>query len=327
MQRTPRRGIPTQFSVAAQQRNSGPAPQCNSELGILAFPLLPPTLPFMSARLYDCEVMHARLAPREHRFTHSVFTLAANIQNFAELGNGLCLLGPEGSWAPYQLRDGDYLPRRPIFHPRQQTQAFFGQPHDTLPARARAFAAAHGYEVPATAQLTLIALPRAFGKSYNPVSFILINQDGQLMAAIAEVHNTFGERKAWFLGPDCRQTDGSLKLRTPKQFYVSPFSGLDTEFEFILRTPDHRLILKVDHWENGTRTLVSAWTGQQVPLTDLRLAWLTLRMPFLIFKVITLIHLHALWLWLVKRLPFRRKKDDPKSQVDLRDPSPETPDA
>jgi len=312
---------------SALQRSSATASQRPSELGILAFPLLPPTLPFMSARLYDCEVMHARLAPREHRFTHSVFTLAANIQSFAGLGAGLRLLGPEGSWAPYQLRDGDYLPRRPIFHPRQQTEAFFGQPHDTLPARARAFAAAHGYEVPATAQLTLIALPRAFGKSYNPVSFILINQDGQLMAAIAEVHNTFGERKAWFLGPDCRQTDGSLKLRTPKQFYVSPFSGLDTEFEFILRTPDHRLILKVDHWENGTRTLVSAWTGQQVPLTDLRLAWLTLRMPFLIFKVIALIHLHALWLWLVKRLPFRRKKDDPKSQVDLRDPSPETPDA
>lgn len=277
--------------------------------------------------LYDCDVMHARLAPREHRFTHSVFSLAANLESFSSLGEGLRLLGPEGSWAPYQLRDGDYLPRRPIFHPQQQTEAFFGQPNDTLPARARAFAAAHGYEVSTTAHLTLIALPRAFGKSYNPVSFILITENDQLLAAIAEVHNTFGERKAWFLGPDCRQTDGSLKLRTPKQFYVSPFSGLDTEFEFILRTPDQRLILKVDHWENGTRTLISAWTGRRVPLTDLRLAWLTLRMPFLISKVVALIHLHALWLWLVKRLPLRRKKDDPKSQVDLRDPSPETPDA
>ena len=282
---------------------------------------------YVSAHLYDCDVMHARLAPREHRFTHSVFTLVADIETFANLGQGLRLLGPETSWAPYQLRDGDYLPRRPIFHPQQQTEAFFGQPNDTLPARARAFAAAHGYNVSATAQLTLVALPRAFGKSYNPVSFILITEDDQLVAAIAEVHNTFGERKAWFLSPDCRQPDGSLKLRTPKQFYVSPFSGLDTEFEFILRSPGDRLVIKVDHWEKGTRTLISAWTGRRVPLTDLRLAWLTLRMPFLILKVITLIHLHALWLWLVKRLPFRRKKDDPRSQVDLREPHPDTPDA
>jgi DUF1365 family protein len=64
-----------------------------------------------------------------------------------------------------------------------------------------------------------------------------------------------------------------------------------------------------------------------VPLTDGRLAWLTLRMPFLVLKVIALIHLHAVWLWLVKRLPFRRKKDDPTAQVDLRDPHPDTPDA
>ncbi len=281
----------------------------------------------MAVRLYDCEVMHARLEPRSHRFTHTVFALAADIGELDDLGRGLRLLGPEGSRAPYQLRDRDFLPRRPIFHARTQSEADFGREGDRLPDRVRAFAAAHGCDLPPDARVTLVALPRAFGRSYNPASFHLIEVGGRLHAATAEVHNTFGERKAWFIGPECRQPDGGLRLRTPKRFYVSPFSGLETEFEFILRAPDDRLLLKVDHWEGGRRTLISAWSGRRVPLTDGRLAWLTLRMPFLVLKVVALIHLHAGWLWLVKRLPFRRKKDDPSQQVDLRDPHPDTPDA
>ena len=270
--------------------------------------------------------MHARLRPRGHRFTHAVFALAVDLDTLPALGSGLALLAP-GGWAPYQVREQDFLPRAAIFHPREQSADDFGRPGDGLKARVLAFCRAHGADLPDHARVTLVAMPRAFGKSYNPASFHLVSVDGELRAAVAEVHNTFGERKAWCLGPECKQADGSLRLRTPKRFYVSPFSGLETEFEFILKAPGDDLLLRVDHFEGGEKTLVSAWTGRRVPLTDARLAWLTLRMPFLVLKVIALIHLHAAWLWLIKRLPFRRKKDDPAQQVDLRDPHPDTPDA
>jgi hypothetical protein len=39
--------------------------------------------------------------------------------------------------------------------------------------------------------------------------------------------------------------------------------------------------------------------------------------------VTVLIHLHAAWLWLARRLPFRRKRDDIDLQRGLRHPSPE----
>jgi hypothetical protein len=151
--------------------------------------------------------------------------------------------------------------------------------------------------------------------------------DGVLTCGIAEVHNTFGERKAWFLGRACLRHDfdgdAYLQLRTPKRFYVSPFSALDTEFEFTLRLPDERLAITVDHYEAGRKTLISAWTGRQVPLTDARLLWLTIKSPLLIVKVVALIHLHAAWLWLVKKLPFRRKGDDIPLQRNLRHPTSE----
>jgi len=276
------------------------------------------------ARLYDAEVMHARRWPKAHRFTHAAFACAVEPAEFATLGRGRWLLGRR--WSPYAFRDQDFLPAAPLFQPDGAAQAF-GDPAEHLEARVRAFCAGQGEPLPPDARVTLVAMPRAFGKSYNPASFFLITVAGELRCGIAEVHNTFGERKAWFLGAACRQVDEAgrpcLRLRTPKRFYVSPFSGLDTEFEFTLRQPDGRLALGVDHHEGGQLTLVSTWTGHEVPCTDGQLLRLTIRTPFLILKVIALIHLHAAWLWLVKKLPFRRKGDDIALQRNLRHPTPE----
>ncbi len=229
-------------------------------------------------------------------------------------------------FSPYRFRDQDFLPADELFQPEGVPQAF-GKAGDTLDGRFRAFVAAQGEPLPAHAQITLVAMPRAFGKSYNPAVFMMATVEGALACGVAEVHNTFGERKAWFLGKAClkRDYDGNayLQLRTPKRFYVSPFSKLDTEFEFTLRPPDEHLAITVDHYEDGDKSLTSAWTGKQVPLTDLRLLWLTVKSPLLILKVITLIHLHAAWLWLVKKLPFRRKGADISDQRNLRHPTPE----
>ena len=275
-------------------------------------------------RLYDAEVMHARLWPKRHHFTHAAFALAVDAATLDDVRGGNFMLGRRGS--PYRFRDGDFLPTAERFQPEGRPQAF-GVVGDTLADRFRAFVAAQGEPLPPRAQITLVAMPRSFGKSYNPAVFMMASLDGELLCGVAEVHNTFGERKAWFLGRDClrhdHDGDAYLQLRTPKRFYVSPFSALDTEFEFTLRLPDRRLSLTVDHYEAGRKTLTSAWTGRQVPLTDARLLWLTVKSPLLILKVVALIHLHAAWLWLVKKLPFRRKGDDIPLQRNLRHPTSE----
>jgi DUF1365 family protein len=274
--------------------------------------------------LYDAEVMHARLRPKRHDFTHAAFAMAVDAASVNETHGGHFMLGRR--FSPYGFRDKDFLPAAEVFQPEGMAQAF-GHAGDTLDRRFRAFVAAQGEPLPDHAEITLVAMPRAFGKSYNPAVFMMATAGGELTCGVAEVHNTFGERKAWFLGKAClkRDHDGDayLQLRTSKRFYVSPFSKLDTEFEFTLRLPDGKLALTVDHYEDGHKSLTSAWTGKQVPLTDLRLLWLTVKSPLLILKVVTLIHLHAAWLWLVKKLPFRRKGDDIPQQRNLRNPTPE----
>jgi DUF1365 family protein len=275
-------------------------------------------------RLYDAEVMHARLRPKRHAFTHAAFALAVAADAVGAARGGRFMLGRR--FSPYRFRDEDFLPAAAVFQPEGVAQDF-GRPGDTLDRRFRAFAAAQGEPLPAAAEITLIAMPRAFGRSYNPVVFLVATVGGELACGLAEVHNTFGERKAWFLGRDCLRRDQAgeayLRLRAPKRFYVSPFSALEAEFEFTVRAPGERLVLAVDHYEGGEKTLTSSWTGRRVPLTDGRLLWLTAKSPLLVLKVVALIHLHAAWLWLVKKLPFRRKADDIPGQRSLRHPTPE----
>jgi DUF1365 family protein len=279
----------------------------------------------MMVKLYEAKVMHARIWPKKNSFTHRVFCCAIDLADWDKIGEKTWLMGTGGR-ALYQFRDQDFLPKDIVFQPEGKSQAF-GSDNDRLANRVKSFCASQGEVIPAHAQITLVAMPRAFGKSYNPVIFFMISWDGELQCGIAEVNNTFGERKAWFLGRDCKQKNAKgevfLKLRTPKKFYVSPFSGLDTEFEFTLKSPGESLCVGVDHYEGGQKTLISTWTGRSVPLTDSRLCWLTIKIPFLIFKVIALIHLHALNLWLIKRLSFKRKADDTDLQRNLRHPSPE----
>ena len=62
-----------------------------------------------------------------------------------------------------------------------------------------------------------------------------------------------------------------------------------------------KLTVQIDDYEAGRRTLASALTGVRRPLTDARLAWFSVKYPFITLKVISLIHWHALKLYLKKR--------------------------
>jgi len=171
---------------------------------------------------------------------------------------------------------------------------------------------------PENGRAILLTLPRVLGYIFNPVSFYFcFDAAGVPFCALAQVGNTFGEMKPYLLSaPDAH---GVFRLRTPKHFYVSPFSALDLDFDFKLHVPGDRLEIHIDDRQGETRVLLSSLTGTQLPLTTARLAWLTLKFPFLTLKVIFLIHWQALRLW-VKRLPFHSKAANAHLQRDVLNP-------
>jgi DUF1365 family protein len=108
----------------------------------------------------------------------------------------------------------------------------------------------------------------------------------------------------------------TFRLRVPKHFYVSPFSDVDVAFDFTLRMPGNRLSVQIDDYVENERMLTSTLSGARRALTDTRLAWFTLKYPFITLKVIGLIHWHAFRLWL-KNVPWFAKAARAVEQRDL----------
>jgi DUF1365 family protein len=261
--------------------------------------------------------MHHRFAPRAHGFDYRIFLFAIDLDELAALPGRLALFSVNRRNL-YSFREGDYLPTGEALHrPSAGEPAPGGAP--SLKARVVAYLAARGVDL-AGGRVVLVSLPRIFGYGFNPVSFYFCsNAAGEPVAALAEVTNTFREMKPYFLGPETRSTaaaETSFHRRTPKDFYVSPYSDVDVEFDFNLRTPGARLAVQIDDYRGAARTLTSTLTGARRELTGARLAAWTLKYPLLTLRVIFLIHWHALLLKL-KRLPWFSKAARAEGQRDL----------
>lgn len=277
----------------------------------------------MRSALYPCTVAHRRFFPKPHAFSHRVFLLTVDLDEWDGPVSGLCLLSVD-TRGFYALHDRDFLPTDETVHnPRTEV----AHEHRGLRLKQRLLArlAEHGVVAPPGARVTLVAMPRTAGYQFNPVSFYFVEDaSGAPLAALAEVTNTFREVKLYAMGPECLTRDASgepmFRLRTPKDFYVSPFSPPDGEFEFFLHPPGRTLRLRVDHWQDGERSLTAPISGVRRGLTDARLVWETLVCPCVTLKTMALIHLHAGVLWL-KRSPWWAKSALAERQTDLRRPS------
>jgi hypothetical protein len=241
--------------------------------------------------------MHRRLAPRVNEFRYRIFMFALDLDELDALSEET-LLFSRNATNVYEFRDRDHL-TLPGIESRSTKENVI------------AWLAENGVQFPEGGRMMLVTLPRVFGYIFNPVSFYFcFDAAGAPHSAVVQVGNTFGEMKPYCLpkpGPE------GFRLITPKHFYVSPFSALDLSFDFRLRVPNERLDIHIDDRDGENRVLLSALTGNRVPLSDARLAWMTLKYPLITLKVIFFIHWHALILWL-KKLPFHRKAADADQQ-------------
>jgi len=272
----------------------------------------------MNSCLYECDILHARFAPRPHRFLYRIFLFAIDLDELEALHRRLALFSVNRANL-YSFRERDFLPTGEPVHNGPPEPA---PPAGRLKARITAFLAARGVDL-AGGRVLLVTLPRVLGYLFNPVSFYFCyDRAGVPVAALAEVTNTFKEMKPYFLGPATRAAaDGAFRLRMPKHFYVSPYTDVDVEFDFTLRPPGENLSIQIDDYIGAGRTLTSVLAGPRRELTGPRLAWYAVKYPLITLRIIALIHWHAFRLWL-KRIPWFAKAARPADQRGLYRPHP-----
>lgn len=118
----------------------------------------------------------------------------------------------------------------------------FGGGLPTIRAGLDRFLVSKDAALPAGSRVSMLAHARVFGYVFNPISVYWCHgPDGELRHVVAEVHNTYGERHCYLLGPEAARGTA----RAAKEFYVSPFLDVDGGYRMRLPEPDGRLELMV----------------------------------------------------------------------------------
>lgn len=248
-----------------------------------------------SSAIYECSVMHHRLVPKKHRFDYNLFYLWLDLDDLDGLSSKLRFFS-RNRWNLFSFHDADHLIKG----------------HADTKSNILAILRESGVDTESISRIRLLTLPRILGYIFNPVCFYYcFDADDKPVCALAEVTNTYHEQKPYVLTH--WEDRERFRLITPKHFYVSPFIGLEVNFDFKLQLPDERLKIQVNDRVDDHYTLLSNLTGTRRPLTDGALLWCAIKYPLLTLKVILLIHWHALRLWLT-RLPVHAKAARPDLQ-------------
>ena len=89
------------------------------------------------------------------------------------------------------------------------------------------------------------------GYAFKPVSFWFCHRrDGALVAVIAEVNNTFGERHCYVLGDAPGTPIGAgAELAAAKVFHVSPFCAVEGRYAFRFAFGADRWLARIDYFD------------------------------------------------------------------------------
>ncbi|MFJ1865598.1 DUF1365 domain-containing protein [Streptomyces sp. NPDC088097] len=223
--------------------------------------------------LYDTETRHVRAGRGpSYRLRHRTYMWLVDLAELPRPPGPLRLL------AGFDARD------------------HFGGGLPTIRAGLDAFLAARGAALPPDSRVLMLAHARVFGYVFNPLSVYWCHApDGRLLHVVAEVHNTYGGRHVYLLGPEVAQSGG----RTAKEFHVSPFFGVDGDYLMRLPVPDERISLSVrlSGTADGAR-LTATVSGGRRPATAPGLLRAALRHPWSTVGVAVGIRFHGVRLWL-----------------------------
>lgn len=244
---------------------------------------------FRSA-IYTGSLLHVRETPR-NAFKYPVQFYALDLDELGELERRLPLFSVNRPGV-VALRDRDHL-----FSPLKQGLVDWVE--------------GHGVALGPRPRVQLVTNLAVLGYVFNPVSFYTVWREGEAGAAcvVAEISNTFGETLPTLLHPGnaVAGTYAPLSYRAAKRLHVSPFQGLEQEYQFWFEPPGGgRTWARIDVLDDGRRVLHTVLAGRRQELTPASLAWALARWPLLPVQITARIHWQAAKLWW-KRAPFRRK--------------------
>lgn len=239
----------------------------------------------MQSAIYTGDVVHARVSPKPHKLKYSVFSLLLDIDALDALDRKYWIFGyNRPALISFYDRDHGPLENRPL-----RTWVV----NELCKA---------GIEKPVS-QIFVSACPRVFGYVFNPISvYFCYAADGDLVAVLYEVCNTFKERHTYVFGIQ-DGTQKVLKHQCSKQMYVSPFTEMDCHYKFSLVPPGETLRIAIRQENRDGLLLAASFSAKRIEFSNSSLLRLLAEFPLITFKIVAAIHWEAVQLW-AKGIPY-----------------------
>ncbi|HVY89845.1 MAG TPA: DUF1365 domain-containing protein, partial [Hyphomonadaceae bacterium] len=268
------------------------------------------------ARLWFGRTAHVREQPFRRGFSHAIAMLEIDVDRLEEASRISPLFGVNRA-AVIAFDEKDHGDRNTSVSLRAWAEARLAEAGVSLEGGA----------------IRLVTFPRVLGYGFAPISLWFGHgPDGKFRGVIYEVHNTFGETHSYvsaFYPADVR-------VRSDKEFFVSPFFDVSGQYRFTLRPPtggdvEDRMELIVENLgPSGRQHTASLKLRAAALTTPTILNWLV-RMPISGIGVMAAIYWQALRLWLkgaryhvkpeqrARRTTLARPEEGPaEAQEDLR---------
>ena len=194
--------------------------------------------------LYETTIAHVRQTPFKHAFTYQSY---------------------------WWLVDLDHLPSYgPLARFRAEDHVGSS---DSIRANIDALLGAEGLQAH---RILMLTNARTLGHVFNPISVHwCFSEAGEVVAVVAEVHNTYGGRHAYVL-----RTDADGRAATDKVFYVSPFNTVEGRYEMRLPVPGEDLRIDLTYHRDDSKPFVATVRGTRTAVSPRSVLATALRHPF-----------------------------------------------
>ncbi|MFN8028548.1 MAG: DUF1365 domain-containing protein [Acidimicrobiia bacterium] len=163
-------------------------------------------------------------------------------------------------------------------------------------ANLDAFLAEQGVDLQG-GRIVALTSARSGGYVFNPLTVYWCHDPAdEVVAVVAEVHNTYGGRHCYLLRPDAAGRDCA-----DKAFYVSPFFTVDGHYEMRCPEPGDMVDVSVTLHREDRPVFTARVAGKREDAGRSVLA-AALRHPFTSYRVMALIRFEGLRLW-SRRVP------------------------
>ena len=239
--------------------------------------------------IYNGVIRHRRYTPFEHFFSYPLFMVYVDISKVSKiLKHSFIWNVNRPALISFYRKDYHGDPNKPL------DQAV----RDTIYNKT-------GKKI--NGPIRILTHLRYFGFCFNPVSFYYCfnTSDSKLEMIMAEVTNTpWNERHSYII--DKKMLKGSKKslvAEIEKKLHVSPFWGMDHQYEWLFSEPDESLLVNMKNFKSKIKVFDATLTMKRKALTIKNLLISVLRFPFITLIVVYRIHWQALKLW-IKKAPF-----------------------